>query len=58
VLAGQYAEYLVQQLSLFKARQRGGTEYHHIMYKVAGQLTDEQIRAVSAYFASLEGESR
>jgi cytochrome c553 len=53
VLAGQYAEYLAQQLSLFKAGQRGGTEYHHIMYKVAGQLTDDQIRAVAAYYASL-----
>ena len=55
VLAGQYAEYLVQQLSAFKAEDRGGTEYHHIMQKVAGQLTDEQIRAVAEYYASLGG---
>jgi cytochrome c553 len=53
LLAGQYQEYLVQQLSLFKAGRRGGTAYRHIMHRVAGQLTDEQIRAAAAYYASL-----
>lgn len=54
-LAGQYAEYLRLQLSLFQRRQRGGTPYHKIMHKVVGHLTDEQIRAVTAYYASLPG---
>lgn len=53
VLAGQYAAYIVQQLSLFQAGHRGGTPYHHIMHRIAGRLTNEQIRAVAAYFASL-----
>jgi cytochrome c553 len=56
VLAGQYAEYLVQQLSLFKAGDRGGTPYEHIMRKVARQLTADQIEAVAEYYASLPAE--
>jgi len=52
-LAGQYEEYLRQQLSLFKSGRRGGTPFHHIMHKVASQLTEEQVRAVAAYYASL-----
>ena len=55
-LAGQYAEYLELQLSLFQGRQRGGTEYHTLMHKVAGQLTEEQVRAVTRYYASVPGE--
>lgn len=56
VLAGQYAEYLVQQLSLFKTGDRGGTPYEHIMRKVARQLTADQIGAVAEYYASLPPE--
>lgn len=55
-LAGQYADYLALQLSLFQNKRRGGTEYHTLMHKVAGQLTDEQIKAVTAYYATLPGE--
>lgn len=55
-LAGQYAEYLEQQLSIFKAKHRGGTPYHTLMHKFVGQLTDEQVRAVSRYYASLVPE--
>ena len=55
-LAGQYARYLEQQLALFRARARGGTPYHEIMLKFAGQLTDEQVRAVAHYYASLPAE--
>jgi cytochrome c553 len=51
-LAGQYAEYLALQLSLFQGKRRGGTEYHTLMHKVAGQLTEEQIRAVTRYYAA------
>jgi cytochrome c553 len=54
-LSGQYADYLALQLSLFQNRRRGGTEYHTLMHKVAGQLSEEQIRAVTAYYASLPG---
>jgi cytochrome c553 len=55
-LAGQYAAYLQTQLSIFKAKHRGGTPYHTIMHAFVGQLTDEQVRAVSEYYASLPPE--
>jgi cytochrome c553 len=55
-LAGQYARYLEQQLALFRTRARGGTPYHEIMLKFAGQLTDEQVRAVAQFYASLPAE--
>jgi cytochrome c553 len=52
-LTGQYADYIVQQLRLFRSHGRGGTEYLHIMMKVAGQLTEEQMHDVAQYYASL-----
>ena len=52
-LSGQYADYLVLQLELFKQDHRGGTEYAHIMQMVAANLTPEQMRDVAAYYASL-----
>ncbi len=53
-LAGQQAWYLATQLELFRSGHRGGTRYVELMHEVAGhQLTDEQIAAVSAYFAGL-----
>ena len=56
-LAGQYAGYIVLQLQLFRSHSRGGTEYRDIMMKVAGQLTEEQMRDVAEYYASLPAES-
>ena len=35
-----------------QGKRRGGTEYHTLMHKVAGQLTEEQIRAVTKYYAA------
>jgi cytochrome c553 len=55
-LAGQYANYLQLQLEVYRDKRRGGTEYHELMHKFVGQLTDEQIRAVTKYYASLPGE--
>jgi len=52
-LAGQYPEYLAQQLRLLREERRGGSEYVHLMHAFAGQLTDEHIENVTAYFASL-----
>ena len=52
-LAGQHSEYLALQLDLFKKQSRGGTPYSHIMRRVAGRLTPEQIRDVTLYYASL-----
>lgn len=52
-LAGQYAEYLVLQLELFKHKQRGGAAYAQVMQTVATGLTSEQMRDVATYFAAL-----
>ena len=52
-LNGQFADYLVLQLELFKQGARGGTDYAHIMRQVAGQLTPRQMRDVARYYASL-----
>jgi cytochrome c553 len=51
-LAGQYADYLVLQLMLFKNADRGGTAYAYIMRAIADRLTPEQMRAVALYYAS------
>lgn len=52
-LAGQYADYLMLQLELFKAGKRGGTPYAHIMNHVASRLTQAQIRDLAVYYALL-----
>jgi len=53
-LAGQYADYLVLQLELFRARERGGSEFSPLMHHVVDGLGPEQIRDVAAYYASLD----
>ena len=52
-IAGQYAEYLKLQLELFKKGSRGGTAYSHLMIRVAGAMTPEQINDATLYYASL-----
>jgi len=52
-LAGQYADYIVLQLELFKSGRRGGSPYAHLMRHVANRLAPEQMRAVALYYASL-----
>jgi cytochrome c553 len=52
-LAGQYADYLVLQLEIFKKNVRGGTDYAHLMRRLAAGLTPEQMRDVALYYASL-----
>jgi cytochrome c553 len=54
LLAGQYADYLVLQLELFKQEKRGGTAYAHIMRQVAAGLNAGQIRDVAHYYSSLD----
>ncbi|CDX22597.1 Cytochrome c, class I [Mesorhizobium sp. ORS 3324] len=51
-LDGQHAAYLEEQLKLFRSEGRGGTRYWRIMATAAQRLTDDDIRAVSAYFSS------
>lgn len=57
-LAGQYADYIRLQLTLFKSRSRGGTTYHHIMQRVAANLTPDDMRAVAEYYAGLPVRDR
>ena len=52
-LAGQYVEYLELQLQLWKNGARGGSPYAHLMRGFAPKLTDDQIRDVARYYASL-----
>ena len=56
-IAGQYADYLVQQLELFQRRERGGSKHHHLMHKAATPLQPEQMRDVAAFYAALEDDN-
>jgi cytochrome c553 len=58
VLAGQYADYLILQLQLFKNGQRGGSAYAHLMHEVAPRMTEEQIRDAARYYASISEPAR
>lgn len=55
-LAGQNADYLAQQLRLFREDRRGGTAFAPIMATIAERLTDAEVAAVAAYYATLDGE--
>jgi cytochrome c553 len=52
LLWGQYEEYIALQLQLFRAGNRGGTDYSSVMRKVAATLSDDDVRAAARYFAS------
>jgi cytochrome c553 len=52
-LTGQPSDYLTEQLLLFRSGVRAQTHDDKIMARFAKELTETQIRAVSAYFASL-----
>jgi cytochrome c553 len=51
-LHGQYAEYLSRQLRLLQQRNRGGSEYVHIMHEFVDRITERQIDDLSAYFGT------
>jgi cytochrome c553 len=51
-LAGQPAWYLSTHLKLWRDGERAGTPNAHLMDKIAIHLTDEQIAAVSAWYAT------
>lgn len=51
-LAGQHASYIVNQIKAFKSGQRTSDPIN-LMTSVAKALTEEQTKAVAAYFASL-----
>jgi cytochrome c553 len=52
LLAGQYPNYIEQQLRLLQERRRGGSEFVHIMHTFVDRLSEQQMAAVAAYFAS------
>lgn len=51
-LAGQYAKYIEGQMHAWKTGQRKGDGFG-IMENISKRLTDEEIRAVAAYYASI-----
>lgn len=51
-LDGQNRDYLAQQLRLFRADERGGRDVSDPMSDIAHDLTDEEIAALSAHYAS------
>ncbi|HEX5659265.1 MAG TPA: c-type cytochrome [Polyangiales bacterium] len=57
-LAGQYADYLALQLRLFKARQRGGSPYLHLMHEVASRLEGAQLSELALYYEGLAPAAR
>lgn len=57
-LAGQYEGYLLDQLRLWRRGVRGGTHQAHLMRVVAGQLAEDDIIALAAYYASLQPAPR
>ncbi|ETW13259.1 cytochrome c, class I [Roseivivax marinus] len=52
-LAGQNQSYLGQQLTLWRDGQRGGGRVRELMHLAAEELTDADIEALAAYYASL-----
>jgi cytochrome c553 len=52
-LSGQHFAYLATQLALFHDQKRGGSQYAHLMRQVATKLSEEQMRDVATYYASL-----
>jgi cytochrome c553 len=54
-LEGQHAPYTMTQLRLWKSGSRGTTVAGEIMEPIARRMSEEQIRAVAAYFAGQSG---
>jgi cytochrome c553 len=54
-LAGQSAEYLSNQLKAWKDGKRANDPLH-LMTGISSKLSDDQVAAVSAYYASLPAE--
>ncbi|MBM9596176.1 c-type cytochrome [Rhodobacteraceae bacterium MCCB 386] len=52
-LAGQHEHYLRKQLSLWKEGRRGGGPRSDLMHQAAADLTEDEIAALAAYYASL-----
>ena len=57
-LSGLPEWYLSEHLHLWKEGTRGGTQYTHVMAEIAENMTQEQIQAVSAWYATQASEGR
>jgi cytochrome c553 len=53
-LEGQYRDYVVQQLTLWKAGHRR-SDASDVMGRIARAMSEEEIRAVAVYYAALPG---
>ncbi len=53
-LEGQHANYLATQLHLWRDGERGGSPRANLMHQAATDLTDDEIQALAAYYASLQ----
>ncbi len=56
-LAGQYSEYTILQLRLWKEGKRGGSAFSEIMEPVVANMTEEEMRAVALFYESLPAAS-
>ncbi len=55
-LAAQDRDYLLLQLKLFRARDRGGGPSAHLMHEVVDRLNEDEMRAVALYYSLLTPE--
>jgi cytochrome c553 len=53
-LAGQYADFIELQLRLWKQGKRGGGAFSEIMEPIVSGITEAEIEAVAAFYASLQ----
>lgn len=51
-IAGQPSDYIANQLRLFRAGKRGGTERGHLMFAAARGLQDDDIAALAAFLSN------
>jgi cytochrome c553 len=58
LLAGQPADYLVEQLLLFAEGRRGGSQFAPIMEGIAPRLTPEDMRNAAEHLTSARSTSR
>ena len=56
-LAGQYANYTMLQLRLWKEGKRGGGAFSEIMAPIVAGMTDEEMRAVALFYEGLSSPS-
>jgi cytochrome c553 len=56
-LAGQYADYTILQLRLWKQGKHCGGAFSEIMEPIVAAMTDEEMRAVALFYEGLPGQS-